>query len=369
MRAVSNTAMSDDWIVRVNDREYGPVDLTTMREWQREGRVIATNEVRRSSAEEWQLAGAVEELFPPPTPPVDPVIRRRRWGEIVRETVRVYARGLPQFLLLALLTAVPSFFLQELVPFTIPSVDNPVPTMPPISSTAIALLVLVIALWPISAAGMQLVADGVAHGQRPRLRDMFRNALSLWPRMLLLGFVVYGCYAFWLIVPFAAVLSLASAPSIFSLLLIVVIGGFMVYMNARLFINFLFWQQTGALTGLRGADALRESKRLARSRRDELPLDRPLYRGGMVASVWLLLLFAATMAAQMPFLLLRFVGVSDPNQALALAQQLASAPRTDALTIAANASAALLHVLLRPLLVASFVLLYYDAKAGAPEQE
>src|SRR4051794_7667819 len=223
--------MSDEWIVRVDDREYGPVDVATLGEWQREGRLIATNEVRRSDSSEWQLAGTVEELFPRPTPPPDLAIRRRTWGEIVRETFRIYARGFPQFFLLALLTGVPSFFLQELVPFTMPTVDNPTPPLPTISPTAIALTLLLIVLWPISAAGLQLVADGVAHGQRPRLRDLFRNAISLWARMLQLAAMVYGCFIFWLIVPFAALLSLAGQPSIVSLLLIVVIGAFMVYMN------------------------------------------------------------------------------------------------------------------------------------------
>jgi hypothetical protein len=355
--------------VRVNDREYGPVDLEALHEWRREGRLIATNEIRHRDSSEWQLAGTVEELFPTQTPPADSAIRRRIWGELIRDTFRIYARGFPQFFVLSLLTAVPSFFLQELVPFTLPTVDNPTPSLPTISPTAIALTLLLLALWPISAAGLQLVADGVAHGQRPALRDLFRNAISLWARMLQLAVMVYGSFAFWLIIPFAAVLSLAGQPSIVSLLLILGIGAFMVYMNARLFINFLFWQQTGALTELRGIDALRESKRLARSRRREVPLDRPLYRGGVVASVWLLLLLAAAIAAELPFVLVRFAGITDPNQAIELAQQLATAPRHDALTIAANALAALLHVLLRPLLAASFVLLYYDAKAGAPEQE
>src|SRR3954468_8427391 len=361
--------MSEDWIVRVADREYGPVDVSTLREWQDEGRLIATNEVRRPDSSEWQLAGTVEELFPAPATPVDAAIRRRTWSEIIRGTFRIYARGFPQFLLLALLTSVPPFFLQEMVPFTMPTVDNPTPPLPPISPAAIALTVLLIVLWPISAAGMQLVADGVAHGQRPLLRDLFRNAISLWARLLQLAIFVYGCFVFWLIVPFAAVLSLAGQPSVLSVLLIFVIGAFMVYMNARLFINFLFWQQTGALTELRGIDALRESKRLARSRQSEIPLDRPLYRGGIVASVWLLLLLAGAILAELPFILVRFAGVTDPNQAIELAQQLATAPRHDALTIGANALAALLHVLLRPLLAASFVLLYYDAKAGAPGQQ
>jgi hypothetical protein len=361
--------VTEQWFLRVADKEYGPVDLATLREWQGEGRVIATNEIRRADSPEWQLAGTVEELFPPVTAPADAVIRRRTWAEILRETFRIYARGFPHFILLGALTAIPSFFLQELVPFTMPSMENPTPQMPAISPAAIALMLLLVLLWPISAAGMQLVADDVAHKQRPRFRDLLRNTLALWPRILLLGILVYGCYTFWLVVPFAALLSLAAQPTIVGLLLIVVIGGFMVYMNARLFINFLFWLQSGALTELRGIDALRESKRLARSRGNELPLDRPLYRGGIIASVWLLLLLSAMFIAQLPFVLVRFAGVSDPAQAMAMAQQLASAPRNDTLTIAANVTSALLHLLLRPLLAASFVLLYYDAKAGAPEQE
>lgn len=365
-------------MLRVNDREYGPVNLATLLEWQREGRVIATNEVRRADSDEWQLAGTIAQLFPrsrhgtgSPSSRMarDAVIRRRTWGEIVRDAFRIYARGFAQFILLALLTAAPSFFLQELVPLTLPTIDNPAPSMPALSPSAIALMLLLVILWPVSAAGMQLVADGVAHHQRPRLADLLRNAFHLWPRMLLLGFLVFGSYVFWLVVPFSAMLSLAAQPSIVGLLLMIVVGAFMIYMNARLFINFLFWQQTGALTGLGGIDALRESKRLARSRHNERPLDRPLYRGGIVASVWLLLLLAAMFAAELPFLLVRFAGVTDPNQAIALAQQLASAPRHDALTIAANVAAAMFHVLLRPLLASAFVILYYDAKAGAAKPE
>jgi len=30
--------MPDEWMVRVEGREYGPVDLETLREWKNEGR-------------------------------------------------------------------------------------------------------------------------------------------------------------------------------------------------------------------------------------------------------------------------------------------------------------------------------------------
>jgi hypothetical protein len=330
--------------------------------------VIPLNELRRGSSGEWQIAGSVDELFPrtESVQGADNVVRRRSWPELIRDTFVIYRRACGQLWLMALLTAVPSFFLQEMVSFTLPSLDGSMPQWPKLTPAAIALLSAVILLWPISTAGMQLAADSAAHKQPQRLRDLLRNAIALWPRIFLLGLVVYGSFFFWLVVPFTAMLSLVSAaPTIMSLLLILLIGVFTVYMNARLFINFLFWEQTGALTALPTLDALRESKRLARSRAAAPPLDRPLYRGAFVASAWLLLLIALTIAVQVPFALVRFVGISDPNEALAIAQKMSVAPAHDALSIGANVVAALLHVLLRPLLAIAFVVVYYDARAGA----
>jgi hypothetical protein len=40
--------MADEWFVRVHDKEYGPVDLDTLREWQREGHLIAENDLREA---------------------------------------------------------------------------------------------------------------------------------------------------------------------------------------------------------------------------------------------------------------------------------------------------------------------------------
>lgn len=363
--------MRDQWLIRVQDKTYGPVTFDTLKEWQREGRLIATNEVRNAEWADWRIAGTLERLFPSVAPAgaTDEriVVRRRNWNQIVRETMRVYRRGFVQMFLLSLLTAIPAFLLQELVPFSLPAVGSTTPpAFPHIGPQAIALLVILIALWPISTAGLQLVADGAAHGQRLPLREVLRHALTLWPRILVLALFVYGSYFFWLAIPFAAMLSLVSAqPTIFSLVLVLLIGAFTVYMNARLFVNFLFWQQTGSLTGLHGIEALRESKHLARSRAGEPALDRPLYRGGIVASVWLVLLFAATIAIQLPFTAARFFGVSDPAQVMEIAQKAAADPGGDALTLSANILGALLHVALRPLLAAAFIVLYYDARAGA----
>src|SRR5436305_5473113 len=230
----NNSAMTDEWLVRVQDKTYGPVSLAILREWQGEGRLIATNELRRADEADWRIAGTIEELFPRTQPAADPVVRRRSWPEILRETLRIYRRGFIQFIGLGLLTAVPSFFLQELVPFTMPALDGSTrPSLPPISGVAVAVCALLVALRPLTAAGMQLVADAAAHKEQPRWRDLLRNSARLWTRMLLLATIVYGSFAFWLIIPFSAMLSLvAGEPSLLSFLLVLLIGTFTIYMNA-----------------------------------------------------------------------------------------------------------------------------------------
>ena len=145
--------------------------------------------------------------------------------------------------------------------------------------------------------------------------------------------------------------------------MILLIGGFMVYMNARLFINFLFWQQTVVLETEPPLAALRESKELARSIPEAPRLERPLYRGAIVASVWLLLVLVLTFGVQLPFMMARFVGLENPEQAMALMQELSKSQTPDALMIAADIATAVLNLLVRPLLAAAFLVLYYDAKA------
>ena len=108
---------------------------------------------------------------------------------------------------------------------------------------------------------------------------------------------------------------------------------------------------------------LRESKELARSVPEAPRLERPLYRGAIVASVWLLLLLVLTFGVQLPFMMVRFVGIEDPEQAMALARTITQAQTPDTLMVAADVATATINLLLRPLLAVAFVILYYDAKA------
>ena len=64
------SAMPDRWIVRVAGKEYGPVDLATLAEWKREGRILPSNEIRREIDTAWTTAATLPELFAPAPGPV-----------------------------------------------------------------------------------------------------------------------------------------------------------------------------------------------------------------------------------------------------------------------------------------------------------
>ena len=55
--------MAEEWIVRVQGKDYGPVDAETLREWKAEGRVLPGNQVRRADVDLWITAAEIPGLF------------------------------------------------------------------------------------------------------------------------------------------------------------------------------------------------------------------------------------------------------------------------------------------------------------------
>lgn len=368
--------MPDQWIVRVEGQEYGPVDTDALSDWRREGRLIPTNELRRVGDEHWIRVGELAEVFgeeqpatPPPLPPRD-YAWTRTWQEIFTEPFRIYRKAFWRFIFFGLLTAVPIFGAQWYFPkVALPDLSSgsveaiPAVTVPP---SCWLMFLLAILAWPVSTAGFQYVADDVLRGRTRSLKDQFSAALQRWGRMLSAGLVVYASYFFWIFVPFTAMLALvAGGISPLRVMLYLLVGAFMVYMIGRLFVNFLFWHQIVAFGDDGALLALRESKELARCASNAPRLDRPLYRGVIVATVWLVLLLLLYMGVQFPFMLVRLSGVETPEQAMALMQTLSQAKTPDALMIAADIATAVVSLLLRPLLAAAFIVLYYDARARA----
>ncbi len=367
--------MSEQWIVRVEGKEYGPVDLDELRDWKREGRLIRENEVREPDGERWILAGELPEIFsdepeedasdltPPPLP-----VQRLSFGEIFARGWRIYRAGFGRFFILALLVSVPILVLQLVAPFLeMPKEGSLVPV---ITAAVIAFLMLVslVIAWPFSLGATQLLAADVHAGRNPPLGDLLSRAKPLWTRMFTLGLIVYASYIIWTALPLVVAFSLvAGSTTAGPLLLTLALLIFTAYMVARLFINFLFWQQAGALGDRPTAiEALQESKDLARSGAERPRTQRPLYRGAMIASIWLLVIIVLNVAIELPAVLFKMRGVTSIEQAAAMMQAMATTNSFDLLSSLTTLLSSLIHALLGPWLAAVFLVLYLDTKAGQP---
>jgi len=142
-------------------------------------------------------------------------------------------------------------------------------------------------------------------------------------------------------------------------------------MVARLWVNFLFWQQSAYISNLEGAAALRESKMLARSQRRPRKSTRPLWRGALLASLWVLLVLGLSAGAEIPLILpkLQSVSTSSPEEIIKMWQDLNVPKVADAMLIGSMALSSSIRALLRPILGIAFVLVYLDARADFSESE
>lgn len=364
------SAMAEEWIVRVGENEFGPADFETLRDWRDDGRLLPDNPVRRTDAESWITAREIPDLFAPAMP--TPRERQsgaaglRSFSEVVAETCRIYRRGFPKFFFLALLVGIPSLVFQISLAFVdLPSNHAATGASPIASVCAVVALALILAAWPIFLAGIQILSAEIAADRVINLRDLLRRAIAFWPRTAKLGFIVYASFALWTVVPFFAILSLVSANvTALTLLLALVVLAVQVYMTARLFVNFMFWQQSAVLGNHAAIDALLESRELARSRPTAPRLQRPLWRGAIIASVWLLVLLAISAGVELPLLLFRLRGITTVEEATTLMQTLMSSTAPDWITFATYVISSAVHAVLRPLLGIAFVVLYFDAKEG-----
>jgi GYF domain 2 len=358
---------SDQWFLRVEGKEYGPVGIEDLKEWRAEGRVIPQNYLRRDGESAWVLASTLEELFPEPTQAASPpneLFRRRTFPDIFVETFRIYRKGFLQFFLLALLVAVPSFGFQLSLSF-VHYPENGIASGATRIASVIAMVTLaaILVAWPIFLGGLQFGVKEIAEGRAIRIGELLRRATNYWPRIARLCAFVYGSFLFWTGLPVLFILTFAATASVISILLALLALCFQVYMFGRLFTNFLFWQQSCTLSDLDGAEALRESKELARSRKSEPALQRPIYRGAIIVSLWVLVLIAVSITVELPFTIARFQGITNFEDAYAMLQKMMSAPTPDTLMIAADVLSSLVHAALHPLLGIAFVVLYFDAKS------
>jgi len=235
--------MAEEWIVRVQGKEYGPVDIDTLREWRDEGRLLPPNQARRAdvdpaaaaaSAEEalWTTAAKIPGLFESVDDSErrtsDVSLPRRGFGQILSETWRVYRRGFFQFFYLTLLVALPSICAQlsGAAIGASPGMNADLRTLIAAMFT-FCMVLLSLAAWPAFIAGIQLVTAEMAVGRKARISALVQEIRKVWPRVALLCIFVYGAYIFWTALPLAIIWMIMSGPlSLLSMCLVLVVLAF-----------------------------------------------------------------------------------------------------------------------------------------------
>jgi len=367
--------MSEEWIVRVHGKEYGPANLDTLCEWKAEGRLLPANDARRANVDFWITAGEIPGLFSV-TPSVEAVtqlteppvqVSRRSFNQILAETFQIYGKGFFQFLGLVLLVLLPSICSQLITAFVQPPQGSNVDVRSVLAAGfAFLTFILSIVLWPVYIGGIQILTAEIARGQRPGLIVVLNQAVRFWPRIAALCIFVYT--VFFLLIVFGFVIgaiALAGAASlllaIFALALLIL----QVWMFGRFFVNVLFWQQFAVLENAGFIDALRDSRNLARSGRDLPWFQRPLWRGALIASLWFAFVLAVRLGPEWTTLqnyIVKFVTTQDPQTLL---QQLTEAQQARGFDLLAF-TLGILEKVLQPLLGIAFVVLYLDSTTQLP---
>src|SRR5213596_527598 len=364
--------MAEEWIVRVQGKEYGPADIDTLLEWKKEGRLLPDNEARTTGAELWSTAAAIPGLFDVRTlaaasaraqiaPPLQ--TQHRSFGQILTETLQIYRKGFFQFLGLTLVVLLPSIC-SQLTTALMQAARGSSGDLRVLAGGSFAFLMFVLsmAMWPVYVAGIQILTVEIASGRRPGLIAVLNEAVRFWPRVAALCIFVYG--VFFLLIVFGlaiAAIALAGGSSLLLVFFALALLILQVWMFSRFFVNVLFWQQFAVLENAEFIDSLRYSRSLARSGRDLPWFERPLWRGAFIASLWFAFVLVVTLASEWTTLHHYFSQVVTTQDPQKLLPQLTEAQQARGFDISAFALN-LLQRILQPSLGIAFVVLYLDCK-------
>jgi|SRR5438876_6644183 len=380
--------MAEQWIIRVQGKEYGPADLATLREWKADGRVLPANPARQADVNEahWKRAGDIPGLFQVEPPPVQGPARNQRSaaytqgsGEpkeisdqksksrppsrnILVETFRIYFRGFFQFFCLSLLSIVPIVCAELTSRFidTAPGVNVDLRSLVAVAF-GLCMLVLRLVLIPIYIAGIQILTAEFATGHRIGFFSVLNAAVKYWPRVAGLGLFVYGVFFLLILFALGIAIMVVTSATLFSIVLALGLLAFQVWLFGRFFINVLFWQQFTVLENANTNEALRESRRLARSGRDLPWYQRPLWRGALIVSLWVAFVLAITITPAWPMLRDYFVELTRTQDPQALLQKMNASLQTHGVNYPVLALS-ILQRILQPLLGIAFVVLYLDSR-------
>jgi hypothetical protein len=378
IKPVLSMPMPEQWFLRVEDREYGPADLTMLHEWKEDGRVLRENEARLDGSDAWIQAAEIPGLFAPdlPVPPKivsdlpSPVSPSPGFFRICFDTLALYIRGFFPYLGLTLLVVVPSILSQLTAAMLAGSsgVDESVRTLLG-GAFSFCMLLLTMLAWPLYITGIQILTANLARNERISFFEVLNRSLRFWPRVAILCLIVYFSLAFWTLLPMAVILVIASGGlSPFSAVAILGVSAVQVWVFSRLFINFLFWQQSAVLEENDVSGALRRSKTFARSRH-ELPwYQRPLWQGVLVSSLWVLLLMVLSLPTLLPAFheYWRLIWTTQNPQTLIEAMTKASQGQG---LERLNFALWLVEKMLQPLVGIAFVLIFLAARSAESDKE
>src|SRR5881396_3535797 len=363
--------MTEEWIVRVQGKEYGPADIDTLLEWKKEGRLLPENEARTTGADLWSTAAAIPGLFDvgmlaaaSARVEIQPPLQTQHgFGQILAETFQIYRKGFFQFLGLTLVVLLPSVCSQLTTALiqTAQALGGDLRVLAG-GSFAFLMFVLSMAMWPVYVAGIQILTVEIASGRRPGLIAALNEAVRFWPRVAALCIFVYG--VFFLLIVFGLAIAAIALAGGSSLLLILFALGLLflqVWMFGRFFVNVLFWQQFVVLENAGFIDSLRESRNMARSGRNFPWFQRPIWRGVFISSIWFAFVLAIALGPQWTTLQHYFNQLATTQDPQALLQQLTEAQQAHGFDISSFALG-LLQKILQPLLGIAFVVLYLDSK-------
>ncbi len=372
--------MAEEWIVRVQGKEYGPADIDTLREWKKEGRLLPENEARITSADPTAVAGSAKEVLWGTAAAIPglfdvgmlavasarveiqpPIQMQSSFGQILAKTFQIYRKGFFQFLGLTLVVLLPSVC-SQLTTALIQTAQTSGGDLRVLAGGSFAFLmfVLSIAMWPVYVAGIQILTVEIASGRRLGLVAVLNEAVRFWPRIAALCIFVYG--VFFLLIVFGlgiAAIALAGASSVLLVLFALALLILQVWMFSRFFVNVLFWQQFAVLENAEFIDSLRHSRNLARSGGDLPWFERPLWRATFIASLWFAFVLLVTLVSEWTTLHHYFSQVMTTQDPQKLLQQLTEAQQARGFETSAFALN-LLQRILQPLLGIAFVVLYLD---------
>src|SRR6266581_2000873 len=365
--------MTEEWIVRVQGKEYGPADIDTLLEWKKEGRLLPENEARTTSADLWSTAAAIPGLFhvgmlAAASARVEiqpPLQTQHSFGQILAKTFQIYRKGFFQFLGLTLVVLLPSVCSQ----LTTALIQTPQASGGDLrvlagGSFAFLMFVLSMAMWPVYVAGIQILTVEITSGRRLGLVALLNEAVRFWPRVAALCIFVYG--VFFLLIVFGlaiAAIALAGASSLLLVFFALALLILQVWMFSRFFVNVLFWQQFAVLENAEFIDSLRYSRSLARSGRDLPWFERPLWRGAFVVSIWAAFVLAITLGPEWTTLQHYFNELTTTQDPQALLQKLTETQQAHGFDVP-SFGLNLLQRILQPVLGIAFVVLYFESKLG-----